>query len=63
MFLFGPNPLIVNNIRKKLIDFLRKNGYKYNEIIPELSLYLIKDINDQNKIIFFIYNARKLYYL
>ena len=53
MFLFGPNPLIVNNIRKKLVDFLRKNGYKYNEIIPELSLYLIKDTNDQNKIIQF----------
>ena len=43
MFVFGTNPIIINNIRKKLIDFLRKSGYKYNEIIPELFQYDIRN--------------------
>ena len=39
MFIFGTNPLVINNIRKKLVDFIKKSGLKYNEIIPEICLY------------------------
>ena len=53
MFVFGTNPLVINNIRKKLVDFIRKSGLKYNEIIPEFSLYYIKDTLNNNQIMQF----------
>ena len=51
MFVFGTNPLVINNIRKKLVDFIKKSGYKYNEIIPEISLYNINTKENLNSII------------
>ena len=53
MFVFGTNPLVINNIRKKLVDFISKSGFKYNEIIPEISLYNIniKDNSNSNSTI------------
>ena len=61
MFVFGTNPIIINNIRKKLIDFLRKSGYKYNEIIPELFQYDIRNNNiNENLISFYAENILKI---
>ena len=62
MFVFGTNPTLINNIRKKLVDFLRKNGYKYNEIIPELYQYNIRDNNNinENIISFYVENITKI---
>ena len=37
--------MVINNIKKKLVDFIRKSGLKYNEIIPEISLF---DKNSEN---------------
>ena len=51
MFVFGTNPLVINNIKKKLVDFIRKSGLKYNEIIPEISLF--DNNNKNNEIISF----------
>ena len=53
MFIFGTNPLVINNIRKKLVDFIRKSGYKYNEIIPEINLYNMNNTDMNNKIMSF----------
>ena len=53
MFIFGTNPLVINNIRKKLVDFIKKSGYKYNEIIPEIGLYNMNNNNLNNDIISF----------
>ena len=53
MFIFGTNPLVINNIRKKLVDFIRKSGYKYNEIIPEISLYNMNNNNQKDDVISF----------
>ena len=56
MFIFGTNPLVINNIRKKLVDFIRKSGLKYNEIIPEISLYN----NNHDIISFYVNNISKI---
>ena len=56
MFIFGTNPLVINNIRKKLVDFIKKSGLKYNEIIPEICLY-----DKNNEIIsFYVDNINKI---
>ena len=56
MFIFGTNPLVINNIRKKLVDFIKKSGLKYNEIIPEICLY-----DENNEIIsFYADNINKI---
>jgi len=56
MFIFGTNPLVINNIRKKLVDFIKKSGLKYNEIIPEICLY-----DNNNEIIsFYADNINKI---
>ena len=64
MFVFGTNPLVINNIRKKLVDFIKKSGYKYNEIIPEISLYNInvkeKSNSNSNIIKYYIENINKI---
>ena len=59
MFVFGTNPLVINNIKKKLVDFIRKSGLKYNEIIPEISLF---DKNSENNeiISFYADNINKI---
>ena len=59
MFVFGTNPLVINNIKKKLVDFIRKSGLKYNEIIPEISLF--DKNNENNEIIsFYADNINKI---
>ena len=58
MFVFGANPLVVNNIRKKLVDFIRKSGLKYNEIIPDISLYNINA--KENAIKYYIDSLNKI---
>lgn len=39
MFIFGTDPLTINNIKNKLIDFANQNGIKSNIIIPPFSLF------------------------
>ena len=59
MFVFGTNLLVINNIKKKLVDFIRKSGLKYNEIIPEISLF--DKNNENNEIIsFYADNINKI---
>ena len=59
MFVFGTNPLVINNIKKKLVDFIRKSGLKYNEIIPEISIF--DKNNENNEIIsFYADNINKI---
>ena len=61
MFVFGTNPNNINNIRKKLIDFTKKSGYQYNEIIPDLSLFNYKIKKQKEEIIsFYADNINKI---
>ena len=61
MFVFGTNPNDINNIRKKLIDFTKKSGYQYNEIIPDLSLFNYQNKEQKNGIIsFYVENINKI---
>ena len=61
MFVFGTNPYNINNIRKKLIDFTKKSGYQYNEIIPDLSSFNHKKKEQKEEIIsFYIDNINKI---
>jgi hypothetical protein len=60
MFVFGTNPLNINNIRKKLIDFTKKSGYQYNEIIPDLSLFHYQKVNKNDIISFYVDNLNKI---
>ena len=61
MFVFGTNPNNINNIRKKLIDFTKKSGYQYNEIIPDLSFFNHKKKEQKEEIIsFYVDNINKI---
>ena len=49
MFIFGPDPFTVNNIKDKLVDFANKCGYSSNIIFPHYSLfYFEKNKNYEN---------------
>ena len=61
MFIFGTNPNNINNIRKKLMDFTKKSGYQYNEIIPNLSLFNYKNKDQKIDVIsFYVENIKNI---
>ena len=60
MFVFGPDPNNINNIRKKLNDFTKKSGYQYNEIIPPFSIFNFKNNQKEEIISFYSDNINKI---
>ena len=62
MFVFGPDPRTVNNIKDKLVDFANKCGFSSNIIFPTYSLFNFEKNKNYENIIkqYYINEIKKI---